>query len=364
MSQFTILIVDDDPIMLSLISEILSPSYKVRIANSGQRAIEIASSEPRPNLILLDVLMAGISGHTVLAKLQQDKATSGIPVIFVTSKEAMADEEKGLALGAVDYITKPIRPAILLARVKTHILLQQAYTFLQDKNVYLEQEISRRMAENQNIQDISIRALAHLAEVRDPETGAHILRTQSYVNRLAKELKNHPRFSNTITDNYIDSVTKSAPLHDIGKVGIPDNVLLKPGKLDADEWIIMKTHAAIGALAIERAEADVELTVKFLTLAKEIAHWHHERWDGGGYPDSLAGDDIPISARLMAIADVFDALISKRVYKDAFSFEQAKNIIVEGKGNHFDPDILEAFINCFDDFVKIALKYQSSATPN
>ncbi len=237
--------------------------------------------------------------------------------------------------------------------------MKQARDFLNDKNAYLEAEVERRMEENRVVQNVSIRALAHLAEIRDPETGEHILRTQAYVQSLAERLQDHPRFSDTITDRYTQLLTKSAPLHDIGKVGIPDHILLKPGKLTDDEWMIMKTHAELGAQAIESAERDVEQPVEFLTLAKEIAHWHHERWDGSGYPDGLAGDAIPVSARLMTIADVFDALISVRVYKPAMPFKKARDIIVAECNNQFDPDVTDAFLASFNEFVEIAHKYQA-----
>ena len=359
MSKLTLLIVDDEPAILASMSKILAPYYRVRAAGSGQRALLVADSEPRPELILLDVMMPDLDGYSVLTRLKQNPETEDIPVIFVTAMEAAEDEEKGLELGAVDYIMKPIKPAILLARVKTHLVLKQARDFLHDMNDYLEAEVARRMQENQTIQNVSIRALAHLAETRDPETGDHILRTQSYINILAKQLQEHPRFSDTITSRFIELVTKSAPLHDIGKVGIPDHVLLKPGKLTEAEWLIMKTHAFLGAQAIEDAEKDVAQPVAFLALAKEIAHWHHERWDGSGYPDGLAGDSIPVSARLMALADVFDALISKRVYKPAMSFDEARSIIAEQRGRQFDPDMTDAFLENFTEFVAIAAKYKA-----
>ncbi|NOR51813.1 MAG: response regulator [Gammaproteobacteria bacterium] len=358
MDEATILIVDDDPTILASMHKMLAPSYRVLAANSGTRALAVATTEPRPALILLDVLMPKMDGYSVLSQLKEDPATRDIPVIFVTAMDATMDEEKGLELGAVDYIMKPVNPAILLARVKAHLTLKQARDFLSDKNSYLESEIIRRMEENQTIQNVSIHALAHLAETRDPETGDHIIRTQFYVKVLATHLQNHPRFREIITDRYIVMLTRSAPLHDIGKVGIPDHVLLKPGKLTDDEWVIMKTHAELGAQAIEQAERDVERPVEFLTLSKEIAHWHHERWNGSGYPDGLAGNAIPVSARLMALADVFDALISKRVYKSAMSSQQAMEIIIEGRDNHFDPDITDAFVASFDKFLDIAHKYQ------
>ena len=357
MSVATILIVDDEPTILTMMQKVLAPNYRVRAANSGARALQVATTDPRPDLILLDVMMPGIDGYSVLLHLKESTATRDIPVIFVTAMEATEDEEKGLGLGAVDYITKPINPAILLARVNAHLTLKLASDFLLDKNAYLEAEVARRMEENILIQNVTIRALAHLAEIRDVATGNHLLRTQFYVQVLATRLQGHPRFHDTITDQYRELVTKSAPMHDIGKVGIPDHILLKPGKLTEDEWTIMKTHAELGAWAIEQAERDVEHPLEFLSLSKEIAHWHHERWDGSGYPDGLAGDAIPISARLMALADVFDALIAKRVYKPSIPFDIARGMIIDQRNHHFDPDITDAFIEGFDEFVEIAHKY-------
>jgi putative two-component system response regulator len=219
------------------------------------------------------------------------------------------------------------------------------------------------MVENDLTQLVSIRALAHLAETRDPETGNHILRTQKYVRALALRLSQHPRFSATLDTRTIDLLTKSAPLHDIGKVGIPDSILQKPGRLTLEEWVIMKTHSRLGSDAIEQAEIDVEQPVAFLSLAKEIAHWHHEKWDGSGYPDGLHGDAIPLSARLMAVADVFDALISPRVYKPAMSYEKTREIIADGSGSHFDPDIVAAFLEDFDAMTAIADQYQDRGNP-
>jgi len=359
MSKATILVVDDEPTILSVMNNILKPFYRVLAANSGERALKISMSEPRPDLILLDVVMPEKDGYSVISQLKRNPITCDIPIIFVTSKDEDDDEEKGLKLGAADYILKPIKPATMLARVKGQLTIKEAHDFLNNKNIILEAEVTKRLEENQNIQNVSIRALAHLAETRDPETGDHILRTQSYIQVLAKKLKESPRFKSVITEHFIREVTKSAPLHDIGKVGIPDSILLKPGKLTPEEWEIMKTHAEIGARAIENAETDVKQPVEFLDLAKEIAHWHHERWDGTGYPDNLAEDHIPVSARLMAIADVFDALVTQRVYKAPMSFNDARKIIIAEKGSHFDPEISDAFLACFDEFVKIAQKYHS-----
>jgi putative two-component system response regulator len=354
----TILIVDDSPWNLTVLSELLQPLYRVRVAASGQKALRIASTAPRPDLILLDVMMPEMDGYEVFHRLRADQATRDIPVIFVTAMSSTEAELQGLELGAVDYISKPIVPPIVLARVNTQLELKQARDWLRDQNGYLETEIAKRMAENELIQEVAIRALAHLAETRDPETGNHILRTQGYVQLLAQCLKSHPRFSATLTEHYIKMLTRSAPLHDIGKVGIPDAILQKPGPLTPEEWTIMKTHAQIGSAAIELAEQDAANTVEFLSLAKEIAHWHHEKWDGTGYPDNLAGDDIPVSARIMAVADVFDALISRRVYKSPMPSDEVGEIIAAGKGRHFDPDMVDAFLARFNDFCDIANRYR------
>jgi len=356
-SQPTILIVDDTPENLSVLGELLQPTYRVRAANSGRRALQIAHGSPQPDIILLDVMMPEMDGYAVLSELRNDPATRSIPVIFVTAMDGTQDEERGLDGGAVDYITKPIRPAIVLARVRTQLELKRARDILSDQNSYLEAEVERRMSENRLIQEVSIHALARLAETRDPETGNHLRRTQEYVRTLALALRDHPRFSHFLDNRTIDALAQSAPLHDIGKVGIPDHILLKPGKLTPEEWEIMKTHAELGSKAIEQAESDAEKPVEFLSIAKEIAHYHHEKWDGSGYPVGLAGDAIPIAARLMALADVFDALICKRVYKPAFTFEDAQSIILEGRGRHFDPDVVDAFIESYDRFTTIANTY-------
>ncbi len=350
----TLLVVDDTPENLSVIGELLCADYLVRVAKSGERALQLVRTSPQPDLILLDVMMPGMNGYAVMEQLQQDFRTRDIPVIFITALDQQKDQLHGFELGAVDYITKPIQPPVLEARVRTQLALKLARDRLRDQNTWLEEEVNRRMKENDLIQVVGIRALAHLAETRDPETGNHILRTQGYIHKLARRLQTHPRFAGQLSDRYIELLTRSAPLHDIGKVGIPDAILQKPGPLTADEWVIMKTHAQLGASAIEHAERDAAKEVEFLALAKEIAHWHHEKWDGSGYPDGLAGDAIPISARLMALADVFDALISVRVYKPAMPYQQAREIIADGRGRHFDPDAVDAFLENFDEFVAIA----------
>ncbi|MBK8273329.1 MAG: two-component system response regulator [Sphingomonadales bacterium] len=357
----TILAVDDSPENLSILSELLQPSFRVLVATSGERALRLTSSAPFPDLILLDVMMPGMDGYQVFEQLRANPATRNIPVIFITAMSGVKSELRGLELGAMDYIAKPFEPAVVLARVRTQLELKQARDRLADQNNFLEAEIALRMADNELIQVVSIRALAHLAETRDPETGNHILRTQGYVRELALRLREQPRFSAELSDRSVDLIARSAPLHDIGKVGIPDFILQKPGPLTPVEWEVMKTHARLGAEAIELAERDADRPVAFLGLAKEITRCHHEKWDGSGYPDGLIGDAIPLSARIMAIADVFDALISVRVYKPAMPCAQARDIIVAGRGKHFDPDMTDAFLAGFDDFVAIAGRYSDAA---
>jgi len=247
-----------------------------------------------------------------------------------------------------------------LARVKIHLALKSHADFLRDKSDFLEQEVSKRTREVAAIQDVTILALASLAETRDSDTGNHIRRTQSYVQLLANKLRSHPRFSNLLTDDYIRMLFKSAPLHDIGKVGIPDRILLKPGKLDPEEFEIMKSHTTLGRDAIEQAEKQLGMQVDFLSMAKDIALSHQEKWDGSGYPQGLAGDAIPVPARFMAIADVYDALISRRVYKDAMPHSKAVSIMIEGRGLHFDPDMLDAFVELQEQFREIAQRLSDS----
>jgi putative two-component system response regulator len=360
----TILIVDDNPENLMVLGELLQPYYRVRATTSGIRALEIAQSQPRPDLILLDVMMPEMDGYEVIHRLRRNPATQDIRVIFVTAMDASEDEQRGFDLGAADYITKPIRPPVLLARVKTQLELKRAEERLRDENVFLEAEVDRRMQQTRLTEEVSIHALARLAETRDPDTGYHLLRTQAYVRTLAKCLQRHPRFSHFLTDKVVDELAKSAPLHDIGKVGIPDAILRKPGKLSPQEFDIMKTHTRLGSDAIEQAEKDIKNRVEYLKIAKEIAHYHHEHWDGTGYPEGLSGNQIPIAARLMALADVFDALTSCRVYKVAITPAIARDTIIAEKGKQFDPDVVDAFITVFDEFAAIWLRYQDVNLPS
>ncbi len=355
-----ILVVDDTPDNLSLMSGLLSGDYTVKVAPSGARALKIAHADTPPDLILLDIMMPEMDGYEVCRQLKADPRTAAIPVIFLTAKSEVKDEQHGFQLGAVDYITKPVSPPIVLARVRTHLTLKASSDFLRDKNDYLEKEVARRTDEVRAVQDVTILTMASLAETRDNDTGNHILRTQWYVKLLADHLQHHPRFAAELTPAYIEVLFKSAPLHDIGKVGIPDRILLKPGRFEPDEWEIMKTHCALGRDAIVHAERRLGVDVPFLSCAKEIAYSHQEKWDGSGYPDGLAGDAIPLSARLMAVADVYDALISRRVYKEAVPHEKAVALMREGRGTHFDPDIPDAFVALEAECKAIAERYLDS----
>ena len=351
------LVVDDTPENLSVMSALLKESYRVLVANSGERGLKIAMGDPQPDLILLDIMMPMMDGYQVLQELKSHPLTQTIPVIFLTAKAQEEDEEKGLNLGAVDYITKPISPPIVLARVATHLHLKAVNDFLRDKNEFLEAEVARRTRELQAIQDVTIMAMASLAETRDNDTGNHIRRTQHYVRSLCLALREHPKFAAFLTDKTIDLLFKSAPLHDIGKVGVPDRILLKPGRLSHEEFEIMKRHPALGRDAVQRAEDQLGVEVEFLRFAKEIAYGHQERWDGSGYPLGLKGEEIPMSARLMAVADVYDALISRRIYKDPLPHDQAAAIILAGSGKDFDPDIVAAFERQAEDFRAIQERY-------
>jgi putative two-component system response regulator len=356
----TIMVVDDAPDNLVLIFGLLKESYQVLVANSGEKALRLLQGEHKPDLILLDIMMPVLSGYDVIQKLKTDPATSKIPVMFLTAMSEAADEKKGLEMGAADYITKPISPPILLARIRTQLENKAAADFLVDQNAFLESEVERRTREVMAIQDVTILTMASLAETRDSDTGNHIRRTQFYVKALAEKLKDHPRFTATLTDSYINLLFKSAPLHDIGKVGIPDRILLKPGRFTPDEFEIMKSHTTLGRDAIQHAEDSLGMNVEFLQMAKEMAYYHQEKWNGAGYPEGIGGDHIPLSARLMAVADVYDALISRRVYKDGMPHEKAVSIIINGRGNHFDPDIVDAFVELQDDFKAIAARFGDS----
>ncbi|RDI99152.1 response regulator [Dyella solisilvae] len=352
-----VLVVDDGLDNQLMLSELLKPLYTVELADNGEEALRVATGRERPDIILLDVVMPGMSGFDVCKQLKVNPATKDIPIIFLTTLNAMEDETRGLILGAVDYITKPFNPTVVLVRIANHLRLKASGDFLRDKNVFLEQEVARRTAEVTAVQEVTIHALASLAETRDNETGNHIRRTQYYVKALADHLKDHPRFAGELDPSTRELLFHSAPLHDIGKVGIPDAILLKPGRLTPEQYEVMKTHTTLGRDAIQRAEDGLGKDVPFLKVAKEMAYCHQERWNGSGYPNALVGEAIPLSARLMAVADVYDALRSARVYKKAMPHEEAAARIVASRGIDFDPDIVDAFVELQGTFQAIARRF-------
>ncbi|MEW5903971.1 MAG: two-component system response regulator [Pseudomonadota bacterium] len=353
----SVLAVDDTPANLSLLANLLRDKYQVRVANNGQKALDLAFAAP-PDLILLDVMMPEMDGYEVIRRLKADPRTARVPVMFLTAKNSVEDEEFGLSLGAVDFIHKPISPPIVLARIATQLQIKSWQDYLQNENAWLQQEVERRLAAITHLQDASIWVMVSLAEFRDECTGNHIRRTQEYIRVLAEEMAGLPRYAELLSPQYIDLVAKTAPLHDIGKIAIPDNILLKPGKLDENEFAVMKTHARRGDEMLARAGALMGDEAAYFDVARQIARSHHEKWDGSGYPDGLAGDAIPLAARLMAVADVYDALIARRPYKEPMTHAQATTFLQNGSGQHFDPDVVAAFMQLQERFHAIAAQWQ------
>jgi putative two-component system response regulator len=354
----TVLIVDDTPDNIMLLSRLLKERYNTKVATNGTTALQIANATPDIDLVLLDVMMPGVDGYETCRQLKANPLTADIPVIFLTAKSQIEDEATGLALGAVDYLTKPISPPILFARVATQMTLRQARLQLKEQNQGLERLVEERTAQLSRMQDATIMAMATTAAMRDNETGKHIVRTQRYVEALARKLQEHPRFAGLLTDENIALLVKSVPLHDIGKVGVPEKILRKPGKLDPEEFAVMQQHALHGRDTIQMLEQFLGSSNGFLKFAREIVYSTQERWDGTGYPEQMAQEQIPVSARLMAVADVYDALISKRVYKEAFSHGVAVDIMGKERGTRFDPDVLDAFLAIAGQFADIAAQYQ------
>lgn len=352
----TVLVIDDAPENLQIMSALLKGRYRVKVATSGERGLGILR-DAAVDLVLLDVVMPGLDGHEVCRRIKSDPRLRGVPVIFVSARTDTDDEATGLALGAVDYITKPFSPAITLARIQTHVSLKLAADAARERAAELEGLVRQRTEALSALQDATILAMSSLAEARDNETGNHIRRTQNYVRALALHLQGHPRFAAYLTPSQVEVLYKSAPLHDIGKVGIPDAILLKPGRLTAEEFEVMKTHTTLGHAALRAASERLGGDQSFLDCAAEIALSHQEKWDGSGYPAGLRGDAIPIAARLMAVADVYDALISRRVYKPAMSHDEARRIVLEGRGRHFDPDVVDAFAAIAGEFAAIAARF-------
>lgn len=338
----TILVVDDTPGNIDVLSGVLRGRYKVKAALTGARALAIAAAEPQPDLVLLDVMMPEMDGYEVLRRLQGDPRTAAIPVIFVTALCDESDEYRGLELGAVDYITKPISPAIVQARVRTHLALHQ-------QNRMLENKVRERTQDLQRTQLEIIRRLGRAAEFRDNETGLHVIRMSHYSRLLVA--------ATTANQDWVDLVFHAAPMHDIGKIGIPDHILLKPGKLSPDEWKIMTMHPVIGGQIIGDDPSPL------MRMSRDIAENHHEKWNGTGYPQGRAGADIPLAARIIALADVFDALTTPRPYKPAWTVEDAVTLIDRESGRHFDPNLVGVFHEVLPDMLKIMGMYRDQATP-
>ena len=323
MGKQLILAVDDEAGNLQLLHQILGEDYRLLCAKDGERALALARDK-RPDLILLDVVMPGLGGYEICRSLKNDPATAAIPVIFVTSQSDTEDELRGFGCGAVDYISKPVSPPIVQARVRTHLSLVRAE----------ELRASRLQV---------IQRLGMAAEYKDNETGLHVMRMSHYARALG--------MAAGIGEAEADELLHAAPMHDVGKIGIPDRILQKPGKLDAEEWEIMKTHAAIGAAIIGEHNSGM------LALASEIALVHHEKYDGTGYPNGLAGEQIPLAGRIVAIADVFDALTSTRPYKPAWPVEQALAFLTEQRGKHFDPALVDLFLTQLPEIESIRQRW-------
>jgi putative two-component system response regulator len=356
----TILVVDDTPANLSLLSSLLSPQWRVQLAPSGAKALELVQRHA-PDLIVLDVMMPQLDGYEVCRRLKADERTREIPVLFLTALNQPTDETRGFASGGADFIHKPVNPTTLLARVSTQLQAKAWRDLLHRRNQWLQGELQARLAEVDQLRDATLYVMISFAEFRDEDTGFHVRRTQEYVRTLARWLSAQPGTVGILSDEDIEHIAKSAPLHDIGKVAIPDGILLKPGRLTADEMAVMKTHAVKGWDMLRRAATRMgQQGSLFLKYGMEIARHHHERWDGSGYPDGLAGNAIPLSARLMAVADVYDALISRRPYKEPMDHDSARAYIEEASGSHFDPLIVQALRATHAELQRIAQQWSDA----
>lgn len=347
-----ILIVDDSPEAIAVLGNALPKQYKLQFALNGEKALNLlASSGELPDLILLDVLMPNMNGYEVCDRLKTDERLNNIPVIFLSALTDVGDKLKAFQNGGVDYIQKPFEIAEVNARVKTHLRLHDLQMALEKHNGHLNQLVEEKVKEISESQMATIFALAKLAEFRDDDTGEHINRTQLLCRLIAEKLSIHFKDKYRINTEFIENLVKASPLHDIGKVGIKDAILLKPGKLTPAEFEEMKQHTTLGANKLREVFSNYPNN-KFIEIGIEIAQSHHEKWDGGGYPEGLIGDAIPLSARIMALADVYDALRSKRVYKEAYSHKKAREIIIEERGKHFDPLIVDVFLEFEQEFNK------------
>jgi len=347
-----ILIVDDVEINRTILREILSDDYDIAEAASGDEALDMlfptedTPAETLPTAILLDVMMPGKDGFEVLSVIKKNAATKNIPVLFITATDSEETESKGLKAGAADYITKPFNIDVVRARVDNHIDLAR-YSH------NLEQLVSKKTAEVTRTYESTLEVLATIIEYRNLESGTHIRRTTLLTEILVARMFEHEKFKPALEALNIPSLIKASALHDIGKIGIPDGILLKPGKLTNDEFNMIKTHTTVGSHIIDSIAENLPDNDHYLKYAKDICHYHHERWDGNGYPTGLSSEEIPLSARIISVVDVYDALVSPRCYKDAFSHEIALNIITEGRGTQFDPDIVDIIPDVAEAFMKV-----------
>jgi putative two-component system response regulator len=354
----SVLVVDDAPENLRLLSAVLKRGGLVpRPVTSGRLAIEAAVSDP-PDLILLDVTMPGMSGFEVCQWFKQHEVLRSIPVIFISGLLGIEDKVEAFRVGGVDYLSKPFQDEEVLARIQTHLHLRKLQVELVMHTVELEARIEQQVMATTASQLATIFALAKLAEARDDDTGQHIERVQTFARALAERLREMRPHPEELNSEFIENLYRTASLHDIGKVGIPDAILLKPGKLTREEFVEMQKHCALGANTLGTVLVR-HPDNKFLRMGVEVARSHHEKWDGSGYPDGLKGKAIPLAARIVALADFYDALTSKRCYRPAFSDEETCRFIQEGSGTHFDPDIVDGFGGLYDAFRTIRQELQA-----
>jgi len=350
-----IMLVDDNKANLAISRSILSEYYDVFALSSADKLFEFLKNVI-PDLILLDIDMPGMNGYETLTILKADKKYADIPVIFVTAKTSESDEYAGLDLGAIDYITKPFNPPLLLKRIENHLLLQKQKKSLQDNNNSLIEMVKEKTHQVYDLQNAIISNMAELVEFRDVITGQHISRTQKYMKKLMEQLIEDGVYADELLVWDMNVILLSSQLHDVGKIAISDTILNKEGDLTEEEREIMKTHAQKGVEVISKIETSTDNS-DFLEYAKTFAGTHHEKWDGSGYPFGLSGMNIPLEGRIMAIADVYDALISERPYKRSYSADESAEIIINGSGTHFDPALVNTFNKVKDEFAAIAVEY-------
>jgi putative two-component system response regulator len=343
-----IVLVDDNPVNLKLARNTLMERYNVFTVPSAQKLFQFLE-QTIPDLILLDVVMPEISGYEAIGTLKNNPRTAGIPVIFLTSRTDTTSELEGFSLGAVDYISKPFSPQLLLKRVEVHLLLESQKAELKDLNENLQHLVDEKTGEVLELQNAMLITMANLVECRDDVTGGHVERTEQFLRLLVAEMREEGVYRDILDTWNIELFLQSSKLHDVGKIAIKDNVLLKPGPLTKEEFEEMKKHTIFGETVIEKIQQNAKESI-FLTHAKIMAGTHHENWDGTGYPRGIGGSNIPLQGRLMAFVDVYDALISDRPYKKAFPPEQAVKIITEGCGTQFDPDLKNVFLSASKRF--------------